>query len=188
MTDDGKQSQGRESVENRMASVLSSLSLSWLLHIHDFMSSVHNCRLRVRLCTSFGGVDFWSWVSFANSWWLTEWLAMMSESGVVYRTNCTGPSTEPCGTQNIKGEGEEAELLTTMYWFLSSMYDRNYCSAVERLPKTVSRRERRIWWSIVSKAAQRSSKCRTEILSSSIAVSRSLKTRRRAVSVLCVVR
>ena len=35
MTDDGKQWQeDREGVEKRMASVLSSFSLSWLLHIH----------------------------------------------------------------------------------------------------------------------------------------------------------
>ena len=153
VTDDGKKSEGRESVKKRMASVLSSLNLNWLLHIHDFISSVHNCRSRVRLFTSFGGVDFWSWVSSANSCWLTEWLAMMSESGLVYKTNSTGPS-EPCGTPNMKGEGEEAELLTTMDWFLSSRYDRNHWSAVERMPKTVSRRERRIWWSIVSKAAE----------------------------------
>ena len=34
-TDDGKQRQeDREGVEKRMASVLSSFSLSWLLHIH----------------------------------------------------------------------------------------------------------------------------------------------------------
>ena len=36
---------------------------SWFLHTHAFMSSVHDCRSRVRLCTWFGGVDFWSWVS-----------------------------------------------------------------------------------------------------------------------------
>ena len=84
-----------------MTSVLSSLSLSCLLHIHAFMSSVHDCRSRVRLCTSFGGVDFWSWVLSAKRWWLTEWFAMMSESGVVYKTNSTGPSTEPCGTPNM---------------------------------------------------------------------------------------
>ena len=41
-----------------MASVLSSLSLSWLLHIHAFMSSVHDRRSCVRLCTSFGGVEW----------------------------------------------------------------------------------------------------------------------------------
>ena len=59
MTDDGKQwYEDREDVEKRMASVLSSLSLSWLLHIHAFMSSVHDCRACERLCTSFGGVDF----------------------------------------------------------------------------------------------------------------------------------
>ena len=151
------------------------------------MSSMHNCRSCVRLCMSFGEVDFWSWLSSANSWWLTEWLAMMSESGVVYKTNSTGPSTEPCGTPNIKGEWEEAELLTTMDWFLSSGFDWNHWSVVEWMPETVSRRERRIWWSIASKAAERSSNSRTEILSSSIAFSRSLTTRRRVVLVLCLV-
>ena len=45
VTDDGKQWQeDREGVEKLMASVLSSLSLSWLLHIHASMSSVHDCR------------------------------------------------------------------------------------------------------------------------------------------------
>ena len=171
-----------------MASVLSSLSFSWLLHTHDFISCVHNCRSRLRLRRSFGGVGFWSWVSSANSWWLTEWLAMMSESGVVYKTNRTGPSTKPCGKPNIKGEGEKKELVTTTDWFLSSRYDQNLWSTVERVPRTVSRRERRIWWCIVSKAAERSSKSRAEILSSSTAVSRSLTTRRSAVSVLCPVR
>ena len=67
-TDDVKQWQeDREGIEKRMASVLSSLCLSWLLHIHTFMSSVHDCRSCVRLCASFGGVDFWSWVSSAKS-------------------------------------------------------------------------------------------------------------------------
>ena len=156
-------------------------------YIHDFISSVHNCRSCVRLCTLFGGVDFWSWVSSAKSWWLTKWLVVMSESGVAYKTNSTGPSTEPCRTPNIKGEGEEAELWRTMDWFLCSRYDWNHWTVVERMPKTVLRRERRIWWSIVLKAAERSSNSRTELLSSSIAVSRSLKTCRRVVSVLCLV-
>ena len=75
MIDDGKQwHEDRKGVKKRMASVLSSLSLSWLLHIHAFMSSVHDCRSCVRLCMSFGGVDFWSWVSSAKSWWLIDWL------------------------------------------------------------------------------------------------------------------
>ena len=41
---------------------------------------------------------------------------MMSESGVVYKTNSTGPNTEPYGTPNMTGEEEEeAELLTTTH-------------------------------------------------------------------------
>ena len=59
MIDDGKQRhEDREGVEKRRASVLSSLSLSWLLHSHAFMSSVHDCRSCVKLCTSFGGAEF----------------------------------------------------------------------------------------------------------------------------------
>ena len=101
MIDDGKQwHEDREDVKKRIASVLSSLSLSWLLHIHAFMSSVHDCRSCVRLCTSLGGVDFWSCVSSAKSWWLTEWLAMISESGVVYKTNSTG--SQHCTLWNTK--------------------------------------------------------------------------------------
>ena len=59
MTDDGKLWQeDREGVEKKIVSVLSSFSLSWLLHIHAFMSSVHDYRSCVRLCPSFGGVYF----------------------------------------------------------------------------------------------------------------------------------
>ena len=76
MTDFGKQWQeDSKGIEKRMASVSSLFSLSWLFHIHAFMLSVHDRRSCVRLCTSFGGVDFWSWVSCAKSWWLTEWFA-----------------------------------------------------------------------------------------------------------------
>ena len=97
---------GRETVEGfkedekgkRRASVLSSFSLSWFSVIHVFMSSVHALSFLVRLVTSLRGADFWSCVSSAKSWWFTEWLAMISERGVVYRTKRMGPSTEPWGT------------------------------------------------------------------------------------------
>ena len=54
--------------------------------LHVFMSSVHALSSLVRLVTSLRGADFWSCVSSAKSWWFTEWLAMISERGVVYRT------------------------------------------------------------------------------------------------------
>ena len=79
----------------RRASVLSSFSLSWFSVIHVFMLSVYALSSLVRLVTSLRGADFWSCVSSAKSWWFTEWLAMISERGVVYRTKRMGPSMEP---------------------------------------------------------------------------------------------
>ena len=62
-------------------------------------------------------------------------------------------------------DGDEDELLTEVDLYLSERYDWNHWSAVDWMPKTEFRRERRIWWSIVSKAAERSNKRRTEMLS-----------------------
>ena len=98
----------------RRASVLSSFSLSWFSVIHVFMLSVHALSSLVRLVTSLRGADFWSCVSSAKSWWFTEWLAMISERGVVYRTKRMGPSTEPWGTPYMSCDGDEDELLTEM--------------------------------------------------------------------------
>ena len=54
------------------------------------------------------------------------------------------------------------------------------------MPKTEFRRERRIWWSIVSKAAERSNKRRTEMLSLSRAARISFTMHNKTVSVLFV--
>ena len=140
----------------RRASVLSSLSLSWFSVIHVFMLSVHALSSLVRLVTSLRGADFWSCVSSAKSWWFTEWLAMISERGVVYWTKRMGPSTEPWGTPYMSCDGDEDELLTEVDWYLSERYEWNHWSAVDWMPKTEFRRERRIWWSVVLKAAERS--------------------------------
>ena len=64
----------------------------------------------------------------------------------------------------------------------------NHVSAVSSTPKYDCSRTKRISWSMVSKASDRSSNTTMEILPSSILASRSLVTRVRAVSVLCPVR
>ena len=76
-----------------------------------------------------------------------------------------GHSTEPWGTPYMSCDGDEDELLTKVDWYLSERYDWNHWSAVDWMPKTEFRREWRIWWSVVSKAAERSNKRRTELLS-----------------------
>ena len=99
-----------------------------------------------RLCThwviwwgcSLRGADFWSCVSSAKSWWFAEWLAMISERGVVYRTKRMGPSTEPWGTPFMSCDGDEDEFLTEVDWYLSERYDWNHWSAVDWMPKTVN--------------------------------------------------
>ena len=138
----------------------------------------------VRLVTSLRGADFWSCVSSAKSWWFTEWLAMISERGVVYRTKRMGPSTEPWGTPYMSCGGDEDELLTEVDWYLSERYEWNHWSAVDWMPKTEFRRERRIWWSRVSKAVERSNKRRTEMLALSRAERISFTIRNKTVSVL----
>ena len=118
---------GRETVKglmedengNRRASVLLSLSLSQFLVFHVFRSSLSSL---VRLVTSQRGADFWSCVSSAKNWWFTEWLAMIPERGVVYRTKRMGPSTQPWGTPYMSCEGKEDELLTEAVWYLSEIW------------------------------------------------------------------
>ena len=83
---------------------------------------------------------------------------------------------------------DEDELLTEVDWHLSERYDWNHWSAVDWMPKTVFRWDRRIWWSIVSKAAERSNKRRTEMLLLSRVERISSTTCNKTVSGLCPAR
>ena len=56
--------------------------------------------------------------------------------------------------------------------------------ALSFIPKTKDKRERRIWWSKVSNAADKSSIVNTEMFPLSTEHRRSFTTRKRAVSVL----
>ena len=68
------------------------------------------------------------------------------------------------------------------------IYDWNHWSAVDWMPKAEFRRERRIWWSKVSKSAERSNRRRTEMLSLSRAERISFTVCNKTVSVLCPAR
>ena len=132
--------QRKDEKGKRRASVLSSFSLSWFSVIHVFMSSAHALSYLLRLFTSLRGANFWSCVSSAKSWWYTEWLAIPSERDVVYRTEENGPQYWA-----LRHTVHEVWLMTkTSYWL---------------------KWREIIWWSIVSKAAERSNKRRTEMLS-----------------------
>ena len=62
-----------------------------MIFVHPCFYVVSACIVSlVTLVTSLRGADFCSCVSSAKSWWFSEWLAMISEGGVVYRTKRTG--------------------------------------------------------------------------------------------------
>ena len=113
---------GRETMEGfkegekgkRRVSILSSSSSRFSVS-HVFMSSIHALSSLVRLVTSLRAADLWSCVSSAKSWWFTERLAMISERGVVYRTKRTDPSNEPWGTPYMSCDGDEDELLISVW-------------------------------------------------------------------------
>lgn len=71
-----------------------------------------------------------------------------------------GPSTEPCGTPWGSGAVEEVQLLIWMNCCLSVRYDWSQERAVLVILREDSRRERRMVWLIVSKAAVRSRRMR----------------------------
>ena len=120
----------------------------------DFWSSMCLCRLYMHRVLWWGWSLHWeerisgAVCHLKKSWWFTEWLAMIWERGVVYRTKRTDPSTEPWGTPYMSCDGDEDELFTEVDWCLSERYDWSHWSAVDWMPKTEFRRERRICWSV----------------------------------------
>ena len=129
--------------------------------------------------------EMFSCVSSAKDCWFTGCLAIRSERSLVYRVNKTGPRTGLWGTPNDGGTGSESCTSTETNCILPVMHDLNHTSAVPSTPKYDCSRAKRISWSVVSKAAARSSSITREIFPSSISASRSLVTWVRAVSVLC---
>jgi len=90
-------------------------------------------------------------------------LNQLSTSAVrsaTYRMNKTVPSTEPCGTQQIRGTADDRMPLQQTNCLRPDRYDRNQCLATSAFPKLDSIRCRKMPWSSVSNAADRSRRTR----------------------------
>ena len=158
------------------ASVLSSFSFSLLWVIHDLTSWTHFCMDWMSSPTCFGGVDFCNWVSSAKKWWRTEQLSITSERGAVYRMKRTGL----CGTPQLVGW----DRATVVYSYsLSPVCEirrepvESSITYAKHMFKTLEKN------GIVSKAADRSSRVRTDTFPWSRECRRSFITFNRAVSV-----
>ena len=82
--------------------------------------------------------------------------------GVVYMMNSKGPKTEPCGTPQEAENEEDLKPEAATMDVRDRRYERNQDRATSVMPNQVAKRWSRIVWSIVSKAADRSSKHRQD--------------------------
>src|SRR6266853_1588857 len=103
--------------------------------------------------------------------------------GVVQREKRIGPRTEPCGIPKCRLEGEEEVSPVRTTCRLSVRKDLNQDRAELEIPNQLSSLWKRLSWSTVSKAADRSSKRRALTRPWSIEVRRSFWTDKKAVSV-----
>ena len=108
----------------------------------------------------------------------------MFPNGSIYIENKIGPSTDPCGTPWLTLVCTDDSSLICTNWNRSAKYDLNQLRAVPLMQINCSSLCNKIAWSIVSNAALRSNRTRTDTNPWSEAIRRSLVTLARAVSVL----
>ena len=159
----------------------------------DFPSSMFWCHLCMHRVLWWGWSLHWEeqisgTVSSAKSWWYTECLAMISGERRSVEDEENGLQYWALRHTVLNCDGDKDELLTEVDWYLSERYDWNHWSAADWMPKTEFRRERRIWWSRVSKAAERSNQRRAEMSSLFRAERISFTAQNKTVSVLCPAR
>ena len=150
-------------VDTRRASVLPSFNCSLFWTIQLCMSFVQCWMISIALSMLHESKEVFSCVSSAKDWCFTGCLAIKSERGLVYMINKTGPRTDPWGTPNDSGTGSESRPSTETNCILPVIYDLNHASTVPLTPKYDCSWAERISWSMVSKAADRSSNVTTEI-------------------------
>ena len=167
-------------------SVLLSFDWSLLCVIHNLTSVIQFCMISVVVWIWSETVSLYKRLSSANAWCWIERFLISSNRGCVYKTKRTGPRTEPLGTSKLRGASSDLRPLTLTIWVLSERYDLNQDKAVSLIPKECSSWWRRMLWSMVSNAADRSSSVRMQILPLSRAVRRSFAIFRSAVSFVVV--
>src|SRR5208282_891541 len=97
----------------------------------------------------------------------------MSElSGVVYMMKRMGTRTEPWGTPQERGSEEERLSRQETEKNLRDRFDWNQARALSHIPNQEVRRWSKMEWSILSKAAERSSRVRPVTSCRSIALMR----------------
>ena len=108
------------------------------------------------------------WLSSAYRWWGIACPEIVQLSGVVWRVKSRGPKTQPWGTPKERSALEDRQSPSLILRHLPVRYDLNQSSAFPETLNQSSSLLKRIVWSMVLKAAERSSKVTAVTLPASI--------------------
>ena len=125
---------------------------------------------------SHGRNEMYSWTSSAYMWKLIPCFLITSPNGEMYIVNNSGPSTDPWGTPLDICRLLDVSFPMRMYWYLSERYEANHSNAGPLTPNRYFSRCNKIEWSIMSKAALKSSNTCTTTNPTSVASIMSLCT------------
>jgi len=156
----------------RRNSVLEELRVSRLAVIQEEICCKISCRRLILEWKSGGRIERKSCVSSAYRWWFREFDEIRVLRGVVYMMKSNGPKTEPWGTPQREVCEEDRLPAQLTRNERDDRYDLNQSRTVPWIPNQEDRRERRILWSMVSKAAERSSRQRHDTCCEPIAFMR----------------
>ena len=171
-------------VEIRIISVLSLFNCSWLFVIHAFTSEIQDLSWLNNFRKLSNVARFVQLVVIRETmmWKRVIGHNFRNRMGVKDKENRT--KHWPWGTPKFKAAGVEEVPLTDTAWVRSERYDWNQDRAVPEMPKVWWSLESRMEWSIVSKAADRSSRENREMWLTSRASRRSFTILKRPISVL----
>ena len=152
----------------RRNSVLYGFSVSLFVLIHEWTEAKHDCEPFSAAAESPDAQKTYSWLSSAKRWRGIACPEIMLLSGVVWRMKSRGPKTDPRGTPKVRSVSEDKQSSSLILWHLPVKNNSNQLSAFPLTPSQSSSLFKRIVWSLVSKAAERSSNVGAVTLPASI--------------------
>ena len=140
----------------RRHSVLSSFNCNLFSVIEFFISEVHFLTEVIGLWTSWGGIEVLIQMSSTNKWTLKEYCFIRSESGCIFRTNKGHPNTL-CGTPWWSSFVDRMRLAIATDCLLFDKYEQSHYRHVTEIQYKQLSLSKRMSWSAVSNAEDRSS-------------------------------
>ena len=136
-----------------LSPLLSTRSVHRLELAQHATSSTHSEIVNESMSTAEVGCEPYTCVSSAYKWLSITWIR-----STVYKTNWTGPGSDPCGTPHTKYVVDDFVLRSPQrtHWLWPNKYDQHHWWTVSTMAKVVCSHCSRIKWSTISTAADMS--------------------------------